>query len=86
MYESQAREVLAQIIAANKANGFAGIDRSPTAIQQRSERMKMGSNPSSRFGGKDEGIGSELEQHVINGDLTSDQAVDVLMALYGLRA
>ncbi|SUO98337.1 hypothetical protein [Suttonella indologenes] len=84
MYESKAREILAQIIAANQANGFAGIDRSPAGIAQRHERMKMGSSPNSRFGDKDEGIGSDLEQHVINGDLTSDQAVDVLMVLYGL--
>lgn len=85
MYEDKARQVLAQIIASNQANGFAGIDRSPAAITKRGERMKMGSSPNSRFGGKDEGFGSELERHVINGDLCSEQAVDVLMTLYGLR-
>lgn len=86
MYETKAREVLNHIIASNQANGFAGINRSPAAIQARSERMKIGSSPNSRFGGKAAGIGSEIEQHIINGDLTSEQAIDVLMTLYGLSA
>lgn len=83
--EQQARAVLARIIADNRANNFTGIDRSPAAIEKRRIRMTMASDPNSKFGGKPEGIGLELEQHVINGDLTGNQSVEVLMALYGLQ-
>ncbi len=85
MYTQKAQEVLNQIIDNNRANGFDGIDRSSAGIAERKERMQMGSSPNSAFGGKNDGFGSQLEQHVIAGDLTSEQAVDVLMALYGFN-
>lgn len=86
MHEQKARAVLAQILAANAASQYAGIDRSPAAVEKRRMRMRMASDPNSKFGGKSEGLGAELEQHVINGDLSCEQSIDVLMALYGLNS
>lgn len=85
MSEQTARATLAHILQQNAQNGYAGIDRSPAAIARRRARMTMASDPNSRFGGKPEGIGAELEQHFINGDLSNDQSVDVLMALYASK-
>lgn len=85
MNETAARTILAQILADNAAQNYPGIDRSPAAIEKRRQRMNMASDPKSKFGGKPEGFGLELEQHVINGDLTGNQSVEVLMAWYGLK-
>lgn len=83
--ETQAKALLEQIIAQNTAQQYPGIDRSSAAIEKRRTRMRLASDPKSQFGGKSQGFGADLEQHVINGDLTSNQAVDVLMVLYGLK-
>lgn len=79
-HEAKAQEVLDQIIAENKANNFEGIDRSDAAIGDRRARMNVA-------GGKDKTdspFGRKLEEHVINGDIDSEQSSRVLMALYGL--
>lgn len=78
--EAKAQEVLDKIIAENQANGFEGIDRSEAAIAQRRERMNIGGG----VGKSDSEFGRKLEEHVIQGDLSSEQSTQVLMALYGL--
>ena len=78
--EARAQEVLNQLISENQANNFEGIDRSEAGITERRNRMNIA-------GGKDKGnseFGRTLEEHVINGDITSQQSSKVLMALYGL--
>ena len=78
--EAKAQTLLDQLIAENKANNFEGIDRSEAAIKVRHERMNVA-------GGKDKSssvFGRKLEEHVINGDITSQQSSKVLMTLYGL--
>ncbi|SUO96868.1 hypothetical protein [Suttonella ornithocola] len=84
-YEDKARQILQKIIDENKQNDYAGIDRTPKGVENRRQRMQIASDPHSKFGGKAQGFGAELEQHIINGDLSSDQSVEVLMALYGLN-
>ena len=78
--EAKAQEVLDQLISENQATNFDGIDRSEAGIAERRNRMNIA-------GGKDKGnseFGRKLEEHVINGDITSQQSSKVSMALYSL--
>lgn len=82
-HEDKAQVKLEEIIQENAANGYPGIDRSAEAIEARHQRMNSGGLPSG-MGKSDSAFGRKLEEHVINGDLSDEQAKSVLLALYGL--
>lgn len=86
MNETQAAALLAKMLQENAGNNYAGIDRSPEAVQRRKKLMDWShDNPVvSALNHDDEtsATAKATENHYANGDITQEQAVEILLTLY----
>ena len=80
-----AEKLLAQLILDNKATNWEGLERTEEAIRERARIIRWANGNNALEGIPPPVKGSFLDrllQHLINGDISSEQSIEVLNARY----